>query len=297
MNLELEDRLYTSTEVANILGVSLRSVYRYLEDSKLVADIKTATGRHRFTKQNIIDFLSPQGSKVSKVKEPEEAKVEVKVVETKPVEKADLQPELEKEREEKPSIPSVEKEKEDVDWLAKFRSAAEKYKQQSDVEKLESEPVVSKVAETFAERKPTETVSGLTESAVEEETVSGVQFRYYKSAVGGLKEIAQSIDKAARKSSLGYAFTSDAGLSLHKPIRPFSTINAYVKPENLDFFERMLELTPIDEGTAQLCLQVSSDDLIYQNRKEMHGLFVVSDDLLKSDLIASGKEDLAKELD
>src|SRR3989304_10524805 len=57
---ELEDRLYTSTEVANILGVSLRSVYRYLEDGKLDAEMKTATGRHRFTKQNILNFLSPQ---------------------------------------------------------------------------------------------------------------------------------------------------------------------------------------------------------------------------------------------
>ena len=62
MTLDIKDRLYTSSEVAEILGVSLRSVYRYLEEGKLDADIKTATGRHRFSKKNILDFLKPGSS-------------------------------------------------------------------------------------------------------------------------------------------------------------------------------------------------------------------------------------------
>lgn len=62
MTLDIKDRLYTSSEVAEILGVSLRSVYRYLEEGKLDADIKTATGRHRFSKKNILDFLQPSQS-------------------------------------------------------------------------------------------------------------------------------------------------------------------------------------------------------------------------------------------
>ncbi len=57
--MNLEDRLYSSTEVADILGVSLRSVYRYLEEGSLKADIKTATGRHRFSKNNVLEFLYP----------------------------------------------------------------------------------------------------------------------------------------------------------------------------------------------------------------------------------------------
>ena len=36
--IQLEDKLYTSTEVANILGVSLRSVYRYLEENKMTTE-------------------------------------------------------------------------------------------------------------------------------------------------------------------------------------------------------------------------------------------------------------------
>ncbi|MFA5776153.1 MAG: helix-turn-helix domain-containing protein, partial [Patescibacteria group bacterium] len=53
------EKLYTSTEVAQILGVSLRSIYRYLDENKIQAAVKTATGRHRFTKENINDFLHP----------------------------------------------------------------------------------------------------------------------------------------------------------------------------------------------------------------------------------------------
>ncbi len=64
--MNLEDRLYSSTEVADILGVSLRSVYRYLEEGSLKADIKTATGRHRFSKNNILEFLYPDSQDRSK---------------------------------------------------------------------------------------------------------------------------------------------------------------------------------------------------------------------------------------
>ena len=64
MTLDIKDRLYTSSEVAEILGVSLRSVYRYLEEGKLDADIKTATGRHRFSKKNILDFLQPSTAQI-----------------------------------------------------------------------------------------------------------------------------------------------------------------------------------------------------------------------------------------
>ena len=74
--IQLENKLYTSTEVADILGVSLRSVYRYIEENKLNPEVKTATGRHRFTKQNIIDFLYPNGNEEDiNVKDKKEEKV------------------------------------------------------------------------------------------------------------------------------------------------------------------------------------------------------------------------------
>ena len=57
MSMELADKLYTSTQVADILGVSLRTLYRYMEDSK-IQSMRTASGRHRFTRDQIFEFLN-----------------------------------------------------------------------------------------------------------------------------------------------------------------------------------------------------------------------------------------------
>lgn len=291
---ELEDRLYTSTEVANVLGVSLRSVYRYLEDGKLNAEMKTATGRHRFTKQNILDFLSPQAGSASARSAVQPAVTAMPATPAMPIRtKVIAEPE--------PVAPAVEvveepaEAEEDVDWLAKFRQAAERYKAQQTEEVPAEQPVV---VET---QVITETVSGLADMPEDEvspapTTADASQAYYYKSSVGGLKDVAQQIDKSAKKASLEYAFTMDAGLSLHKPIRPFSLIHAYVRSEDLAFFEKILGLQLTDIGDAQLCLIVSDDQALYSNKREMHGLSVVENAKLKADLAAAGKDDLADEL-
>jgi|SRR3989344_2015889 len=296
---ELEDRLYTSTEVANILGVSLRSVYRYLEDGKLDAEMKTATGRHRFTKQNILDFLSPQNRTMAGAKTVESTVAQAAAPAAEPLRAprqtvVETQPEPVAEVEEL-AAEEVAEGQEDVDWLAKFRQAAERYK----AEQVEPAPAEAPAEPVAA---PTETLRGLT--YIEEEIVAEPitqpaqtsQNYYYKSGVGGLKDIAQNIDKSAKKASLEYAFTMDAGLSLHKPIRPFSLIHAYVRSEDLAFFEKILGLQATDIGEAQLCLIVSDDPSLFADKKEMHGLSVVDNTRLRADLIAGGKEDLANEL-
>jgi len=63
MELSLADKLYSSTQVCDILGVSLRTLYRYVESGDLQS-IQTPTGRHRFTKKHMEDFLS-KGRKMS----------------------------------------------------------------------------------------------------------------------------------------------------------------------------------------------------------------------------------------
>ena len=110
--IQLEDKLYTSTEVADILGVSLRSVYRYLEEDKLTAEVKTATGRHRFTRKNILDFLYPQKEYVHKVPTTEVSAKVVKpaIATTSPVAGANAAIES------RNATPSI-------DWLARFRAA------------------------------------------------------------------------------------------------------------------------------------------------------------------------------
>ena len=288
--IKLENKLYSSTEVAEILGVSLRSVYRYLEEGKLDAEVKTATGRHRFTRQNIIDFLYPTGlpedekivdetavlpvpvstpKKIVKPVEPVEEVME-EVVEPK-VQK--VAPKVEKEAvvEEKIKPVEVEKEEEPVDWLAKFREAAKKF-----------------------EDKATEEVTGLGASEPEVAEKEESKILYYRSRLGGLKDIAQNIDKTSKNSGLDYAFTLNAGLSLYRPINPFSTLHVYVRTKDKDFFERILALTPSDESSAQLCMIISDDEAVYSGAEELHGLRVVDKRRLVED-ISEMDEGLLKE--
>lgn len=56
MELPLADKLFSSTEVCEILGVSLRTLYRYIESGD-IGSVQTPTGRHRFTKKHMEDFL------------------------------------------------------------------------------------------------------------------------------------------------------------------------------------------------------------------------------------------------
>ena len=288
--IKLENKLYSSTEVADILGVSLRSVYRYLEEDKLKAEVKTATGRHRFTRQNIIDFLYPTGvpegevvfeapSTVTK-SEPKEEKVyvapqvkeEVKheFIEEEPtVEEPVVAHKIKVEEEKVESAPKAEEE-EQVDWLAKFREAARKFEENS------------------------EEVTGLGAEEKEEIVEKAPSIFYYRSRLGGLKDIAQNIDKTSKNSGLDYAFTLNAGLSLYKPINPFSVLHVYVRSKDKDFFERILALTPSDEANSQLCIITSDEDALYDKADEMHGLRVVEKNRLIED-ISEMNEDLMKE--
>ena len=298
--IKIENKLYSSTEVAEILGVSLRSVYRYLEEGKLQAEVKTATGRHRFTRQNIVDFLYPSGVPEEEMAEQRatlpqkegvrmpvaEAKVEVettpRVSVQEPVKEPEVptptpevpQPKMEVETEKIDVEEEIEKEDDQVDWLAKFREAAKKFEE------------------------TTEQFSGLSDIAPEsEETVPEMpkkEIYFYRSRLGGLKDIAQNIDKTSRNSGLDYAFTLNAGLSLYKPINPFSLLHVYVRSKDRDFFERILALTPSNEENAQLCIIVSDENSLYETADEMHGLRVVNKKRLLED-ISEMKEDLVKE--
>lgn len=180
---------------------------------------------------------------------------------------------------------------EPVDWLARFRQAAEKYKTQ-EVTSTEIQDVKPRVSAPVWEEPQAEKKAEKVEESIEES-----EFSYYRSGVGGLKEIAQSLDKSAKNASLDYAFTMQAGLSLHKPIKPFSLIHSYIRSRDKAYFEKVLQLTPSTKDNAQLSLITSNDTALYADRREMHGLQVVSDQQLKLDLLNEGETDLANELE
>jgi hypothetical protein len=319
--LDLKDKLYTSTEVANILGVSLRSVYRYLEEDKLNADVKTATGRHRFSRQNIMDFLYPDRSnEVKKVQNSVPSKRNI----TGDVKKPEIFPETDNTqsydiKEQRDDIdtdkndinfvdsPVVEDKKqnvqdtqndaesEPVDWLARFRAAAEKYRTEQTANDMKSDDV--SITNVEPKATPVENTIDSFIPKYEEVYVEEKSEYYYLSGIGGLKDIAQGLDKAAKKASVDYVFTMDAGLSLFKPIRPFSVIHAYVRPQDREYFEKALKLTEVSKNSAQLCLIMSDEKELYSSKAEMYGLSVVSKERLKLDLISNGEKDLVSELD
>ncbi len=463
MTIDLKDRLYTSSEVAEILGVSLRSVYRYLEEGKLDADIKTATGRHRFSRKNILDFLKPSESSSSELRnrdnnsfqndaglddlldlpalgktsiekskedsedfdfdfdeeffkslekgglndfsipntsenpnmvkngeyqdddlekllrEFEEQEVlEVKAEDSKsPIinnngdddELSNLLKSLELDIQESaaedktfgkkdnvfddfdfdldfnldtassetynkkevvqetPALQNnnsnesykTEHDDDEDNWLERFRKAAEKNtikkddkleinqnnnfgnifdKQNLDVffdNKKESEVSSSVNFETslvssISNNSPLPEVP---EVIVEEE---GKYEYHYLSSLGGLKEIAQTVDKVSKKFDIDYAFTLNAGLSLHKPIAPFSTIHLYVREKDLEIYEDYLKLNPASENESVVCLITQDTNEVFRDCYDLHGLNVVSNVQLRSDLIDKGLDKLAREI-
>lgn len=462
MTLDIKDRLYTSSEVAEILGVSLRSVYRYLEEGKLDADIKTATGRHRFSKKNILDFLKPgssdvsqlsqnqnsipslklnkneefiesktksgfdsenvlsddfdfdnffetpvvkknesttnsaksnlnnpssdllteeddleklfdelekefnsfnlkdtssnlNDSKVTKIVEDDfdfdfdfldknesvedylnlsknDAKTNVPTNETKKNDDFDfdfdfleekIEPAVEvkdssknsvkdinskndddgdfdflnledlfkdetpkKDNENKNVVQKEIKEEEPENWLEKFRKASEKNV---------SEPT-KKISDDFEDFFSSSAKSSIDEDEFSSKPSSKRKEVYYISSLSGLKEVAQTVDKVSKKFDLDYAFTLNAGLSLHKPISPFSLIHVYINENDLEIFEDYLKLTPSSEKDAQICLIMAKDRDIFEDSYELHGLFVVSNVQLRSDFIDKGLDNLAREV-
>jgi hypothetical protein len=202
------------------------------------------------------------------------------------------------EEEEVPAVQSTpnDEETEPVDWLARFRAAAEKYRnEQAAVGVTDEEPVraTRKTNEAPVIEKTIDSFIPKYEEVVIEEKAE----YYYLSGIGGLKDIAQGLDKAAKKASVDYVFTMDAGLSLFKPIRPFSVIHAYVRPQDREYFEKTLKLTEVSKSSAQLCLLMSDEKDLYASKAEMYGLSVVSKERLKLDLISNGEKDLVSELD
>ncbi|MBD3365727.1 helix-turn-helix domain-containing protein [candidate division WWE3 bacterium] len=301
--MNLEEKLYTSTEVADVLGVSLRSVYRYLEQGKLEAEIKTATGRLRFTKQDILNFLYPDGDEDSigessqdssrrksttSKKQPKAPSQKEEVEESEDVEEEGETPaETEEIAEEEAS------EEEEIDWLSKFKAAAEEFKAPAAPSKKAEKQAVSVQEDEGVEK---ETLSALT-SNDSEEASSETSIKYYKSMLGGLKEVAQNIDKVGRKAGVDYAFTLYAGLSLEKPLKkPFSVLHTYVPADSEDLFIKMLQLEETTEKNAQLCLLLTDDSEVFADKQEKHGLFVVADSQLNQDFAMMGLADELEEI-
>jgi len=252
--IELEDRLYSTSEVANIIGVSLRSIYRYIEAGKLIPETQTLSGRHRFTKTAILEFLYPRGraprrggtTKPTRTERPQAVFLATKVS-PQPSGKTETPKRTPRSVEERPPERRL---------------------------RVEKPP----------EEKPVQSPESPRPTARSSRETSKPSFHYFYSPIGSLKEIARTIDQSSRQAGLPYAFTLFGGLSLHYEIKPFSIIHVYVRKQDFGFFLRRLKLKPVAKEKANLCL-LTADSSVFEGTKRLRNLTVVSDHRLLQDLL------------
>jgi excisionase family DNA binding protein len=438
MAIQLQDKLYTSAQVADILGVSLRTLYRYMEDGRILS-MRTASGRHRFTKDQIMDFLNagnileeefsqpvsapkpafaadiddesdfiekpinsefgarnpqpigtsdfdfrgiksnlnktdayavstPVAAVADRTKEPfyngvdyhtghtDQRRPFVDPAKIVPVTPRELEPEDEFIRKE-----SALSEDELLKPLSKTASFGldddfdvdsyfePKKPMPSD---LESSPVVNRrtfsqvqkpIAPSLAEQNKVQPYRGfesdgytpinraassanvaakspsyseslqsksnwefssdkkpLTQSAqtpAREElskSSDSLSIRYYKSEFSDLIDLAKKIKGIGSTRGVDYAFTLNAGLSLHFSINPFEILHFYINPEDLQVWKSDLKLSPVrDEAESNVGVLINTE-IIFPQTKEIGGFKVLDDKLLFKDLVKLGDQDLVR---
>ena len=311
MSIELKDKLYTSTQVADILGVSLRTLYRYMEDSK-IQSMRTASGRHRFTKDQILDFLNAGGmggaANSTSNFTPQQSATAGNVVNT-PVQTV--------ETDEMFTSPIVNPEP--VAAPAKVESMWSDISPESElvgqavVKPIEQEEVrsttisretnipvnnwqVTPQAEPRVEPKPEPILDTSTVAPVSEAVdLSDVSIRYYKSDYTDLIELARKVKDTSSSKDLEYAFTLFAGLSLHFSIKPFTKLHLYANPEDMQIWKSELRLTPVQNREDANIGVLINTDIIFVPSKDIGGFRVVEDKVLMKDLSQRNEEELVRE--
>ncbi len=318
MSIELKDKLYTSTQVADILGVSLRTLYRYMEDGK-IQSMRTASGRHRFTKDQILEFLNAGGfggmgstnqsevhnASVVSRQEASVSNVEADNVFTSPaVHESPFiarkpEPEIEEFEDFAPQSPinqqgfkqttfePVENKrevKEDMTYRSPFTPNVvnnnANTSQFAKFDDVQRAPLVDNVA---------------IESKKEALDLNDANVRYYKSDYSDLIELARKIKDTAMSKDLEYAFTLFAGLSLHFSIKPFTKLHFYANPEDMQIWKSELRLTPVQNREDANMGVLVNTDIVFVPTKEIGGFKVVEDKVLMRDLSNRNEEDLVKQ--
>ena len=94
---------------------------------------------------------------------------------------------------------------------------------------------------------------------------------------------------------LEYAFTLNAGLSLHYLIDPFTILHFYVNPEDLQIWKSALGLIPVSSKNEANIGVLVNTDVVFIPTKEIGGFKVVEDKLLLKDLTRASEDALVRE--
>ena len=319
MSIELKDKLYTSTQVADILGVSLRTLYRYMEDGK-IQSMRTASGRHRFTKDQILEFLNAGGfggmGSVSQSVETnpyptrQDIKQEIPVSNVEP-DDVFTSPAVN----ESPFVKRQPELEEFEDFAPQSPVNRQEFKQTT-FDPVESKPVKDEDmtyrspfapnvmnnnanASQFVKFNDVQRTPLIDNSVIEAKKealdLNDANVRYYKSDYSDLIELARKIKDTAMSKDLEYAFTLFAGLSLHFSIKPFTKLHFYANPEDMQIWKSELRLVPVQNREDANMGVLVNTDIVFVPTKEIGGFKVVEDKVLMRDLSNRNEEDLVKQ--
>ncbi|PIR42921.1 hypothetical protein CO058_00155 [candidate division WWE3 bacterium CG_4_9_14_0_2_um_filter_35_11] len=310
MSIELKDKLYTSTQVADILGVSLRTLYRYMEDGK-IQSMRTASGRHRFTKDQILDFLNAGGfgganptvGNLDSVSANQNKNVEIdNDVFTSPSVSTTRYISTSNKVSEVPEVPGM-------DWLKEDKPFQSQDLRGPTFNEIDTRPVApeaaqvttnsnsfsSQIMSTEVSQSSTVIDNPVIEAKNESLDLNDVNVRYYKSDYSDLIELARKVKDTAMSRDLEYAFTLFAGLSLHFSIKPFTKLHFYANPEDMQIWKSELRLTPVQNREDSNIGVLVNTDIVFVPSKEIGSFKVVDDKVLMRDLANRNEEDLVKQ--
>ncbi|TXI33602.1 MAG: helix-turn-helix domain-containing protein [Niabella sp.] len=121
-----------------------------------------------------------------------------------------------------------------------------------------------------------------------------LNIRFYKSEFTDLIDLAKKIKETGSARGVDYAFTLNAGLSLHFSINPFEILHFYINPEDLQVWKSDLKLTPVrEESEANIGILINTE-IIFPQTKEIGGFKLLDDKLLFKDLVKFGDQDLVR---
>ena len=318
LKMEFKDRFYKSTEVAEILGVSLRTLYRYMDSGK-IQSVQIPSGRHRFTKQQIEDFLYSSGtpSLGPELHNNSFSHNKTGLSPQKFEPNADKDKNLSTSSLQVANKPKFEKKLDTEDDIEKELDALLKeldsdFSSEDIVEDPEKNLPDIEVNLDHPEEQKQEPINKvpLTASSILEESYSDKKeefqkmppelnenvIHYFYCPFNELRTIARMVKSLADENRKEYAFTMNAGLSLFFPLEPFSVIHFYVKDSDLDFWKENLQLKDSATSDANLGILLTKVDA-FKNLKEVSGLKVVSKEILKKNFEFCGNPDLAKQAD
>jgi excisionase family DNA binding protein len=411
MAIELQDKLYTSAQVADVLGVSLRTLYRYMEDGR-IESMKTASGRHRFTKEQILTFLDgggfDQDLEVGSMPRTSNQRDQGRdsgrdTYDPAPVRNQannDFSFYSNKDREDRnaarPAAPVAPASRTNYDMdfnnpYERNRDRVEPMRQQPqeqqpmarkdpyddldmdpeddfddfnfslDENDFEEKPKPSQAqprsrfdatrSDSYGSQSPApQSRANMSSRALDrgeddmysrpasnaprapyspapkpampaypsdnrrsdfgtrdvqrdsqiqakpkQPALEGINVRYYKSDYNDLIDLAKRIKETAISKDLEYAFTLNAGLSLHYLIDPFTVLHFYVNPEDLQLWKSSLGLVPVsNKAEANIGVLVNTD-IVFIPTKEIGGFKVVEDKLLLKDLMRASEDNLVRE--